>query len=73
MQVTKEEFRNSLPLLGFDTSQSEVIDQIFEELDEDGSGTLDYDELSAKLRQGLCAEIADVLQGQILLTGLVRT
>ena len=42
--VSKSEFRHSLPLMGFDASQTEVIDAVFDELDEDGSGTIEFEE-----------------------------
>ena len=61
-QVSKEEFRQALPLLGFDAGDTEVIDEIFDELDEDGSGTLQYEELWSKLRQGADIELAASLQ-----------
>jgi Ca2+-binding EF-hand superfamily protein len=60
--VTKEEFRACLPLLGFDASDSETIDAIFDEIDLDGSGALDYDELRASLRQGAHVAIDEVLR-----------
>ena len=36
--VTKKEFRGALPMLGFDGSDNTLIDELFEELDEDHSG-----------------------------------
>lgn len=43
--VTKEEFRATLPLLGFDSSSESrsVVDSIFDEIDADGSGSVEYE------------------------------
>ena len=60
--MTKKEFRQSLPLLGYDASDTAAIDAIFDELDADGSGSLVQSELFAKLRQGLSVEIAAELR-----------
>jgi Ca2+-binding EF-hand superfamily protein len=60
--ITKDEFRNVLPLLGFDRSSSVELDALFDTFDKDAGGTIDYEELHALLRKelepGVDAEIA---------------
>ena len=50
---TKDEFRQVLPLLGFDGGGSAAIDALFDGLDTDGSGAVDFEELHAQLRKVL--------------------
>ena len=59
--VSKTEFRAALPVLGFE-NDPETADKVFEELDEDGSGQLEYEELHKKLRQGAQVTLAPALQ-----------
>ena len=40
--MTKTEFRSALPMLGFDSSDSAMIDALFDQLDVDASGSLEY-------------------------------
>ena len=61
-RVMKQEFVAALPLLGYDTSDMSAVDELWAELDEDGSGTLEYAELSSKVRTGLSVELAAELQ-----------
>lgn len=50
--VDKEEFLHGFETMGFDVKvMREAICQLFDELDEDGSGTLDYEELSRTLKR----------------------
>ena len=49
--VSKAEFRSALPLLGFDSSDSAMIDALFEELDVDHGGSLEYGEVFSKLER----------------------
>ena len=49
--VIKSEFRAALPLLGFDVSDGPALDTIFDELDADGSGAIEYGELGALLKR----------------------
>ena len=49
-QVSKSELRAALPLLGFDASNTAIIDGLFDSIDVDKSGTIEYAELGAKLR-----------------------
>ena len=64
--VSKAEFRRALPLLGYDGSNTDAIDSVFDELDLDGSGEIRYDELKALLTVDRLAdrgmELAAVLQ-----------
>ncbi|KOO40407.1 hypothetical protein Ctob_015365 [Chrysochromulina tobinii] len=64
--VSKAEFRSALPLLGYDGSNTDAIDSVFDELDLDGSGEIRYDELKALLTVDRLAdrgmELAAVLQ-----------
>ena len=64
--VSKAEFRRALPLLGYDGSNTDAIDNVFDELDLDGSGEIRYDELKALLTVDRLAdrgmELAAVLQ-----------
>lgn len=50
-QVTKAEMRAALPLLGFDSSNSTLIDEIFDKIDVDKSGSIEYAELGKTLRR----------------------
>ena len=61
--VSKSEFRGALPLLGFDGSQTQVVDALFDDMDEDGSGSIEYGEIFRKLERNEDREA----------TGLVRT
>ena len=61
--VSKREFRAALPILGF-TNDKSVADAVFGELDSNGSGMIEYEELNKKLRQGAGSsdELAPSLQ-----------
>ena len=48
--VTKAEFHKVLPLLGFDSGGTAALDELFDTIDDDGSGTISYDELKKLLR-----------------------
>lgn len=48
-QVSREEFRRAMPLLGLEVAVSE-IDKLFNEWDVDGGGKLAYKELAQILR-----------------------
>jgi Ca2+-binding EF-hand superfamily protein/predicted esterase len=54
--IDKVEFYRAVKSLGFPVSQADT-DIVFKTLDEDGSGNLEYKELSEKLRQGLAKQI----------------
>jgi Ca2+-binding EF-hand superfamily protein len=60
--ITKAEFRGALPLLGFDASRTDLTDELFKTLDSDGGGTISFDELNQKLRQGAGVELAAELK-----------
>jgi Ca2+-binding EF-hand superfamily protein len=60
--ITKAEFRGALPLLGFDTGRTDLADELFMSLDSDGGGTIRFDELNRKLRQGAAVELAAELK-----------
>ena len=60
--ITKREFRGALPLLGFDTSRTDLTDALFETLDVDGGGSISFEELHAALRQGATVELNEALQ-----------
>ena len=60
--ITKAEFRGALPLLGFDASRTDLADELFKTLDSDGGGTISFDELNQKLRQGAAVELAAELK-----------
>ena len=60
-QVSKKEFRTALRQLGFDAPR-EVFDELFDELDRDGNGTIEYKELHAALRQGASVKLKAELQ-----------
>ena len=47
--VTKEEFREALPLLGFGSGGEGSIDALFDKLDASGDGLIEYSELADKL------------------------
>ena len=47
--ISKSEFRGALPVLGFDATDHTAIDALFDVLDVDGSGSVEYGELAAKL------------------------
>ena len=49
-QISKKEFRRGMLALGFDVQGSEV-DGLFTQMDPDGSGTIDFQELSRELRK----------------------
>ena len=49
--VTRREFLAALPLLGF-ASHKPTADEIFDELDANANGAIEYEELHARLRQG---------------------
>ena len=48
---TKEEFRQVLPILGFDVSKAEALDTLFDSFDADQGGTVDFEELHKLLRK----------------------
>ena len=52
--VTKQEFRNAMPNIGLDVPP-ETIDALFDSLDPDLSGQLDYKEMSKALRPTVSA------------------
>lgn len=52
-RVTRREFLSVIPVLGFDTAESEELDTLFRTLDTDASGSIDFEELHAALRQQL--------------------
>jgi Ca2+-binding EF-hand superfamily protein len=75
-RVAKSEFRAALPLLGFDSSYAPVIDNLFDSLDVDGSGSIDHIELNARLRQGADVALDEALQdgamGEIVLEAKLK-
>ena len=60
--ITKAEFGGALPLLGFDASRTDLTDELFKMFDSDGGGTISFDELNQKLRQGAAVELAAELK-----------
>lgn len=61
--VTRREFMASLPLLGF-MSDPETADTVFDTLDEDGSGSIEYEELHRRLRQGAAMSLKPSLRAR---------
>lgn len=59
--ISKSEFRRALPVLGL-LVDKEVADSLFDTFDADGSGEIDYRELSKQLRQGSDVELDDALK-----------
>ena len=58
--VTKREFREALPLLGFGQGGHSAIDALFDQLDASGDGKLEYAELAAKLSRQVAPMAAKV-------------
>ena len=56
--VDKDEWWRVVGHMGF-TAPREVSDAVFDEIDEDESGTLDYKELHKALRQGHAVNLAE--------------
>ena len=50
-QIIKAEFTAALPLLGFDDSKAWVLEELFDRLDENGNGSLEYEEMHHQLRR----------------------
>ena len=50
--VSKKEFRRVLPVLGVSSTSEAECDALFDELDTDHSGKIDYREMNSKLRVG---------------------
>ena len=50
--VSKQEFRQVLPLLGISAATPDQVDKFFDLIDSDGSGVVEYRELHEKLRAG---------------------
>ena len=62
--VSKKEFRRAIKTIGFDAPREEV-DRVFDSIDEDGSGTIEYTELNQLLRQGANTKLdAKLMPGQ---------
>jgi Ca2+-binding EF-hand superfamily protein len=61
--VTRREFMAALPLLGF-LSHKETADAVFDELDEDSSGSIEYEELHRRLRQGASVSLKPSLHAR---------
>jgi len=57
-QMNQRDFRQALRLLEFNCARV-AADEIFNALDEDSSGTLEYTEISRMLRQGTGGHLAD--------------
>ena len=53
--VDKKEFRKAVKAMGFDFCTKEDIDAVFNSLDDDGSGTLEFKELNGQLRPSTVA------------------
>ena len=67
-KVSKPEFRAALPLLGFGAGGIPAIDKLFEQLDVDGNGYVEYSELKVALRRDdieLAAPLQDGALGVI--------
>ena len=60
--VDREEFARGVRRAGFDARQSD-LDQIFDDLDTDHSGELEYNELQARLQWWTSAENKSLLPG----------
>ena len=60
-QISKKEFRQALPVLGVLVDRADA-DALFETFDVDGSGEIDYTELSKHLRAGAGVELDAALQ-----------
>jgi Ca2+-binding EF-hand superfamily protein len=67
-KVSKPEFRAALPLLGFGAGGIPAMDKLFEQLDVDGNGYVEYSELKVALRRDdieLAAPLQDGALGVI--------
>ena len=64
-KVTKAEFRATLPLLGFDSSNTAVVDGIFDKIDADKSGSVEYSELGTSLRRDDIVLSAELQAGAV--------
>jgi len=60
--VSRAEFEALLPLLKLDSSSHMAMDELFTEIDTDGSGQIDYEELYKQLRLGIDVELVAELQ-----------
>ena len=54
-EITKEEFRKALPMLGLHATK-DAVDELFEGFDTDDSGSLSFRELNRQLRRDVKAE-----------------
>ena len=63
--VTKSEFRAALPLLGFDASATAAIDAVYAELDDNGNGFVEYEELNKALRRDDVELAAELKAGAV--------
>ena len=62
-RVSASEFRSILPLFGPDpTFTEDDLDVLFQSIDDDGSGSIGYQELNAVLRQGLQTKLDEDLK-----------
>ena len=59
--VSKFEFRKAIKECGFDAPANEV-DKLFDSMDSDGSGQIDFKELNMNMRQGSQIRLAEELQ-----------
>eukprot|EP00966_Prymnesium_polylepis_P146983 3394712-Prymnesium_polylepis.1 len=61
--VDKKEFRHAVQSMGFDfLATNEEIDMVFDSLDADGSGSLEYKEINKQLRIGAGSALDPSLQ-----------
>ena len=49
--ISKKEFRKAVRALGFSDARDREVDAVFDEIDDDGSGRVDYKELNRKIRE----------------------
>lgn len=63
-KVSRREFRAALPVLGFETTgdAEALVDGVFDEIDVDASGAIDYGELHQALRLRADVQLADELK-----------
>jgi len=59
--IDKREFRNVMPALGLEVDRADA-DALFDSMDLDGSGLIDYKELNKLLRAGATIELDEALQ-----------
>jgi len=69
--VDRNEFCNAVSRLGFDAPRC-IVEEVFDEMDTDGSGSLTFDELYKQLRQGSSVKLDKQLRAGEVAMDLTR-